>query len=301
MRDRVQAEDGEVRQNGEEKSAESVARGGKKARASVGAAAQGAAQSKTCGGLFTGAAVPDPACRAGNAPPPAQSVAAKRNSTTESAGVAPAGACPPKGILPGAGPPEAALSGVSLSNVFLRNAAPPGASPPQGIQIDQKPHGGQACKTKTIPRGEAAAGACGRSLRAGNKAGAGAATLRKQPPADALYDLALDAAVIAQSVAAQYGVLPGAQAELPWAEWCLLVSGLLPDTPLGLTVAARAEHDPAALARQTPWQRSERRRWMDFCAAQKTGITPDSAGSDASAQQRRAMQGLEKAMERMFG
>ena len=52
-----------------------------------------------------------------------------------------------------------------------------------------------------------------------------------------------------QSVAAQYGVLPAAQRELPWPEWSVLVAGLMDDTPLGRLAAVRLQRDPAALRR----------------------------------------------------
>ena len=46
-----------------------------------------------------------------------------------------------------------------------------------------------------------------------------------------------------QSVAAQYGVLPAAQGELPWAEWAVLVAGLTDETPLGRLVARMGRED----------------------------------------------------------
>ena len=85
-------------------------------------------------------------------------------------------------------------------------------------------------------------------------------------------------------------MLPGAQGELPYPEWALLVSGLMDDTPLGRVVAARAEHDPAALREQTPWQRAERARWQAFLYERQ----PPAARAAA-------LHTLESAMSRLFG
>ncbi|MDD4849666.1 MAG: hypothetical protein PHO10_03080 [Gemmiger sp.] len=106
----------------------------------------------------------------------------------------------------------------------------------------------------------------------------------------------LDAALIAQSVAAQYGVLPGAQAELPYPEWALLVSGLMGETPLGRVVAVRLERNPARLREFTPWERRERRRWEAFKAGEaEARARRDPAGYAAE------MAALEAGMARAFG
>lgn len=94
-----------------------------------------------------------------------------------------------------------------------------------------------------------------------------------------------------QSVAAQYGVLPAAQRELPWPEWERLVSGLMEDTPLGKLVAVRTERDPAALRRMTPWQRKARRDWNCFLAQQARQTQPDTG----------AQRALQAQLARMFG
>lgn len=94
-----------------------------------------------------------------------------------------------------------------------------------------------------------------------------------------------------QSVAAQYGVLPAVQRELPWPEWERLVSGLMEDTPLGKLVAVRTERDPAALRRMTPWQRKARRDWNRFLA-RRAGQTKPDAG---------AQRALQAQLARMFG
>jgi len=75
-----------------------------------------------------------------------------------------------------------------------------------------------------------------------------------------------DAVLIEQSIAKQYGILPGAQGELPYPEWAKLVSGLMDDTPLGRVVAVRAETDRKAIAKMNPWQRRIRSQWRSFLA-----------------------------------
>lgn len=105
------------------------------------------------------------------------------------------------------------------------------------------------------------------------------------------YDLIFDEEAILQSVAAQYGVLPSAQGELPWAEWVRLVSGLMEETPLGKLVAVRTERDPDLLRRMTPWQRKARREWNRFLARRAGRTQPD----------RTAQRALQAELARMFG
>ena len=94
-----------------------------------------------------------------------------------------------------------------------------------------------------------------------------------------------------QSVAAQYGVLPAPQGELPWTEWAQLVEGLMEDTPLGRLVAVRTERDPAALRRMTPWQRKARRDWNRFAARRAAKRGPDTG----------AQRALQAELARLFG
>ena len=77
----------------------------------------------------------------------------------------------------------------------------------------------------------------------------------RTPPNDPqpLYDAAFDAVLIEQSLATQYGILPAAQAELPYPEWAKLVGGLMDNTPLGRVVAVRGETDRKKLAAMGPW------------------------------------------------
>lgn len=82
-----------------------------------------------------------------------------------------------------------------------------------------------------------------------------------------LYDVGFDAVLIEQSIATQYGILPGQQGELPYPEWAKLVSGLMDNTPLGRVVAVRGEKDHKAIAQMSPWQRKIRSDWQAFLAS----------------------------------
>lgn len=73
-----------------------------------------------------------------------------------------------------------------------------------------------------------------------------------------------------------------------------MVSGLMDDTPLGRVVAVRAEEDRKVIARMGPWQRRIRAEWSAHVAKKTmTNGTPK--------QLRAEMDGLEKALARMFG
>lgn len=49
---------------------------------------------------------------------------------------------------------------------------------------------------------------------------------------------------------------------MSWSEFCTLLSGLLPDTPLGKIVSIRAEKDPKILANFTKEQKQIRNDWQ---------------------------------------
>lgn len=120
---------------------------------------------------------------------------------------------------------------------------------------------------------------------------AGRTTPRKEPE---LYDPDFDAVLIEQSIATQYGILPGAQGELPYPEWSKLVGGLMDDTPLGRVVAVRAESDRKVIASMSPWQRRIRAEWSAHLARQTlTRSRPETLRAE--------MAGLERAMAKLFG
>ena len=117
---------------------------------------------------------------------------------------------------------------------------------------------------------------------------------RPQLNEDVWYDVDLDAVLIEQSIAKQYGILPAMQGELPYSEWAKLVSGLMDDTPLGRVVSTRMEKDRKIIAQMTPWQRAVRSEWQSF-RAKKLAI--QTKPEEARAQMAR----LETMIARMFG
>lgn len=56
---------------------------------------------------------------------------------------------------------------------------------------------------------------------------------------------------------------------MPWDEFCTLVSGLMPDTPLGQIVTIRAEKDPKIIKGFTTDQRRIHREWRTRQAKKK--------------------------------
>lgn len=108
-----------------------------------------------------------------------------------------------------------------------------------------------------------------------------------------LYDVDFDAVLIEQSIATQYGILPGAQGELPYPEWSKLVSGLMDDTPLGRVVSVRGETDQKVISRMNGWQRRIRAEWNTFLAS-RTAQSPQE-------ELRRQMDALERMMAAAFG
>jgi len=49
---------------------------------------------------------------------------------------------------------------------------------------------------------------------------------------------------------------------MTWPEFCSLLSGIMPDTPLGMVVAIRAERNPKAIMNFTPEQKRIRNEWI---------------------------------------
>jgi hypothetical protein len=107
---------------------------------------------------------------------------------------------------------------------------------------------------------------------------------------DGFYDLRDDWGLIEASFAKQYGIRIRQQTDMPWDEFCELLAGLMPDTPLGQVVSIRAEKDPKTIQSFTPYQRKIRSDWMSKQAK--------SVSKEAFVQN---MADLEKMLENMFG
>lgn len=89
---------------------------------------------------------------------------------------------------------------------------------------------------------------------------------------DPYYDLLEDFDLITSSLLSQYGIRVYSLdfKEMTWDEFCSLVSGLGPDTPLGRIVAIRAEDDQENIKHFTPDQRRIWRQWRQKQAGRKS-------------------------------
>ena len=75
------------------------------------------------------------------------------------------------------------------------------------------------------------------------------------------YDLYEDWDLIVSSFALQYKLREDDIAVMEWEEFCTLLTGIMPDTPLGMIVKIRAEEDKDMLASFTSEQMSIRNAW----------------------------------------
>lgn len=79
---------------------------------------------------------------------------------------------------------------------------------------------------------------------------------------------------------------------MTWDEFRSLLSGLLPDTPLGQIVQIRAENDREKLEQFTPEQKKIRAAWRTR-NMKKVEMTPEEA--------RKAVEQFERMMASLFG
>ncbi|WP_051236358.1 Gp15 family bacteriophage protein [Paenibacillus pinihumi] len=123
--------------------------------------------------------------------------------------------------------------------------------------------------------------------------------MRKQLPdfegqssPDNWYDLQEDWPLIESSLAKQYGIRIRQHGDMLWDEFCTLVAGLMPDTPLGSVVSIRSEQDPKTIKAFNADQRRIYNAWRNR-RAEKQLEDPEKL--------EQAMKNLEAAMARMFG
>lgn len=90
-----------------------------------------------------------------------------------------------------------------------------------------------------------------------------------QPTTNAWYDLREDWALIEASIASQYGIRLRQASDMPWSEFINLVTGLLPETPLGSVVQIRSEDDPEMLKKFNKDQLAIRNKWRERQAFQQ--------------------------------
>lgn len=76
------------------------------------------------------------------------------------------------------------------------------------------------------------------------------------------YDLFKDWDLIEASFLKQYGIRLRTEDDMSWSEFCSLLSGIMPDTPLGQIVSIRSEKDPKVLKCFTKEQKRIRNEWQ---------------------------------------
>ncbi|WP_338630678.1 Gp15 family bacteriophage protein [Clostridium baratii] len=75
------------------------------------------------------------------------------------------------------------------------------------------------------------------------------------------YDLYEDWELIDASFTAQYGIRLRNEPDMSWDEFCTLLSGIMPKTPLGQIVSIRSEEDEDMLKNFTKEQHKIRDDW----------------------------------------
>jgi hypothetical protein len=111
------------------------------------------------------------------------------------------------------------------------------------------------------------------------------------PSGEQWYDLREDWPLIEASLNMQYSIRIRQHGDMPWSEFCTLVAGLMPDTPLGSTVTIRSEKDRKVINGFSAVQRRIHNEWRQRCAEAKLG---DPEGLEQSTK------GLEDMLSRMF-
>lgn len=109
---------------------------------------------------------------------------------------------------------------------------------------------------------------------------------------ESFYDIREDWALIEASLATQYGIRIRQHTDMPWDEFCTLVAGLMPDTPLGNIVTIRSEKDRKVIKNFTPAQRKIYNDWR-LKRANKQLDNPTILNQE--------MKALEMEFARMFG
>ncbi|MEK5414498.1 Gp15 family bacteriophage protein [Paenibacillus sp. FSL L8-0708] len=106
------------------------------------------------------------------------------------------------------------------------------------------------------------------------------------------YDLREDWALIEASLAKQYGIRIRQHGNMPFSEFCTLVTGLMPDTPLGSIVTIRSEKDPKVRRGFSKEQRRIYNEWRNRKAEDKLA-DPDMLNQE--------FKGMEAMLTKMFG
>ncbi len=98
--------------------------------------------------------------------------------------------------------------------------------------------------------------------------------------------------MIEASIASQYGIRLRQASDMPWSEFTNLVTGLLPETPLGAIIRIRSEDDPNMLKQFNRDQIEIRNKWRERQALKQLD-NPDVL--------EKSMDNLSKMLQSMFG
>lgn len=79
---------------------------------------------------------------------------------------------------------------------------------------------------------------------------------------ESYYDLFDDWELIESSFLKQYGIRIRSEDDMSWNEFCSLLSGIMPDTPLWQIVSYRSEKDPKRIKEFTKEQKQIRNEWL---------------------------------------
>lgn len=90
--------------------------------------------------------------------------------------------------------------------------------------------------------------------------------MRRHPQnsGESYYDIYDDWELIESSFLKQYGIRlrNSGEDDLSWQEFCSLLSGIMPDTPLGQIVSIRAEKDSKRIKEFSKEQKKIRNEWL---------------------------------------
>lgn len=117
-------------------------------------------------------------------------------------------------------------------------------------------------------------------------------TASQQSRNNTWYDLREDWSLVEASIASQYGIRLRQASDMPWSEFISLVTGLLPETPLGAVIRIRSEDDPEVLKQFTKDQMEIRNKWRDRQALKQLD-NPDVL--------EKSMDNLSRMLQSMFG
>lgn len=84
---------------------------------------------------------------------------------------------------------------------------------------------------------------------------------KKQAYKEDWYDLYEDWGLIEASFTSQYGIRLRQEEDMSWSEFCTLLAGIMPETPLGQVVSIRSENDKEVLKSFTKEQHRIRNEW----------------------------------------